>query len=132
MSMTDPIADMLTRIRNGFRANKMSVLMPYSKFKHEICKVLKQEGYIRECSKVANDNGFDDLKVELKYVDGESVINTIERVSRPGQRSYSASSKIKRYYNGLGTVILSTPKGVITDSEAVKEGVGGEIVCQVF
>jgi small subunit ribosomal protein S8 len=128
--MSDPIADMLTRIRNAQNTNKVSVSMPASKLKGAIAKVLKDEGYIDDFTVRAND-GKPLLDISLKYYAGRPVIEKIERVSRPGLRIYKASDNIPKVMNGLGVAIVSTSKGVMTDRMARAAGVGGEVLCVV-
>jgi small subunit ribosomal protein S8 len=128
--MSDPIADMLTRIRNGQRAEKVDVAMPSSKVKAAIAKVLKDEGYIEDFA-VRQDGGKATLEIRLKYYAGRPVIERIERVSRPGLRTYKASAEIPKVMNGLGVAIVSTSKGLMTDRSARAAGVGGEILCVV-
>lgn len=130
MSMSDPIADMLTRIRNGQQAQKTSVTMPASKLKLAIAKVLKDEGYIDDFA-VRADGAKSSLDVALKYYAGRPVIERIERVSRPGLRVYKGSDDLPRVMNGLGVAIVSTPKGVMTDRAARASRVGGEVICVV-
>lgn len=130
MSMSDPIADMLTRIRNGQQAQKISVSMPSSKVKIAIAKVLKDEGYIEEFS-VRENGGKPELDVALKYYAGRPVIERLERVSRPGLRVYKGSEKLPTVMNGLGVAIVSTPQGVMTDRAARAGRVGGEVICYV-
>ncbi len=130
MSMSDPIADMLTRIRNGQLVDKTEVAMPSSKLKVAIAKVLKDEGYIDGYSIDANE-GKSVLHIGLKYYDGRPVIERIERVSRPGLRIYKNHQDIPQVMNGLGVAIVSTPKGVMTDRAARAAGVGGEVLCFV-
>lgn len=130
MSMSDPIADMLTRIRNAQIVEKTSVAMPSSKLKVAIAKVLKDEGYIDDYS-VQEDGGKAQLTIGLKYYAGRPVIERIERVSRPGLRVYKGSSAIPQVQNGLGVAIVTTPKGVMTDRKARADGVGGEVLCYV-
>ena len=130
MSMSDPIADMLTRIRNAQSVNKTAVAMPSSKLKVAIARVLKDEGYI-ESYAVAEDAGKATMSIELKYYAGRPVIERIERVSRPGLRVYKGKSEIPTVLNGLGVTIVSTPKGVMTDRKARATGTGGEILCYV-
>lgn len=130
MSMTDPIADMLTRIRNAQMANKTSVAMPSSKLKVAIAKVLKDEGYIDDFA-VRDGDGKNELDIALKYYAGRPVIERIERVSRPGLRVYKGSQDLPRVMNGLGVAIVSTPKGVMTDRKARASNVGGEVLCIV-
>ena len=130
MSMSDPIADMLTRIRNAQTVNKTTVAMPSSKLKVAIARVLKDEGYIENYA-VAEDAGKATLSIELKYYAGRPVIERIERVSRPGLRVYKGKSDIPTVLNGLGVTIVSTPQGVMTDRKARATGTGGEILCYV-
>ena len=130
MSMSDPIADMLTRIRNGQIVDKTEVAMPSSKLNVAIAQVLKDEGYIDGFSVVAND-GKAELHIGLKYYAGRPVIERIERVSRPGLRIYKNHQDIPQVMNGLGVAIVSTPKGVMTDRAARAAGVGGEVLCYV-
>ena len=130
MSMSDPIADMLTRIRNGQIVDKTKVAMPSSKLKVAIAQVLKDEGYIDGFSVVAKD-GKAELHIGLKYYAGRPVIERIERVSRPGLRIYKNHQDIPQVMNGLGVAIVSTPKGVMTDRAARAAGVGGEVLCYV-
>lgn len=134
MSMTDPIADMLTRIRNGIQSRHDRVEMPASKLKVEIARILKSEGFIANY-KVVEEDGKPQasLRVYLKYSnDGEPVIHGIERVSRPGRRVYRGKEDIPRVLGGLGLAIVSTSKGVLSATEAAKSGVGGEVLCQVW
>jgi small subunit ribosomal protein S8 len=130
MSMTDPIADLLTRIRNGQSARKSSVTVAASKLKTAILKVLKDEGYIADFS-LGEDDGKPLLTIDLKYYEGRPVIDRIERVSRPGLRIYRGKNEIPRVLGGMGTVIVSTPKGVMTDKAAQAIGQGGEVLCIV-
>jgi len=130
MSMTDPIADLLTRIRNGQSARKTSVTVAASKLKTAILKVLKAEGYIADFTS-GEDDGKPVLAIELKYYEGRPVIDRIERVSRPGLRIYRAKGDFPRVLGGMGTVIVSTPKGVMTDKAAQAIGQGGEVLCIV-
>ena len=130
MSMTDPIADMLTRIRNAQASEKTSVVMPCSKVKVAIAQVLKDEGYIDDF-KVAADGAKSMLEIGLKYYAGRPVIEKIERVSRPGLRIYKASRDIPSVMNGLGIALVSTSRGVMTDRKARATGVGGEVLCIV-
>ena len=130
MSMSDPIADLLTRIRNAQSVNKTTVAMPSSKIKVSIAVVLKEEGYIEDFA-VADQGGKPELRIELKYYAGRPVIERIERVSRPGLRIYRGKSEIPTVMNGLGVAIVSTPKGVMTDRKARATGTGGEILCYV-
>jgi small subunit ribosomal protein S8 len=130
MSMTDPISDMLTRIRNAQACGKTTVVMPSSKLKNAIAQVLKDEGYIDGFLVRAND-GKPEMEVALKYYAGSPVIEKIERVSRPGLRIYKGSTEIPKVMNGLGVAIVSTSKGVMTDRKARADGVGGEVLCIV-
>jgi small subunit ribosomal protein S8 len=130
MSMTDPVADLLTRIRNGQSAGKTSVSMAASKLKSSILKVLKDEGYIAGYN-VESDAGKPQLTVDLKYFDGRPVIDRLERVSRPGLRIYRGKDELPKVLGGMGTVIVSTPKGVMTDKAARAIGQGGEVICIV-
>ncbi len=130
MSMSDPIADMLTRIRNAQLAEKASVVMPSSKLKVAIANVLKDEGYIEEFAVREND-GKPLLDIALKYYAGRAVIERIERVSKPGLRIYRGKSELPQVMNGLGVAIISTPKGVMTDRSARAANVGGEVLCYV-
>ena len=130
MSMSDPIADMLTRIRNAQLVEKASVAMPSSKLKVAIAQVLQDEGYI-ESFKVSSDAGKSQLEIGLKYYAGRPVIERIERVSRPGLRIYKGRDAIPQVMNGLGVAIVTTPKGVMTDRKARQTGVGGEVLCFV-
>ena len=132
MSMSDPLGDMLTRIRNGQSARKTVVSSPSSRFRTNVLEVLKREGYIRNYSSVDVRPGIKELKIELKYHDGMPVISEIQRVSRPGRRVYYGIRDLPRVYNGLGIAILSTPRGVRSDSEARTANVGGEVLCHVF
>lgn len=134
MTMTDPLADMLTRIRNGQRASLYSITSPYSKLRESVLEVLKREGYIRDFAKIEDkaNPANTELKIELKYLDGEAVIKTIDRASKPGRRLYSKIGDLKKFYNGLGISILSTSQGVLSDHEARQKNVGGEVLCYVF
>jgi small subunit ribosomal protein S8 len=130
MSMSDPIADMLTRIRNAQMVEKASVSMPASKVKAAIAQVLKDEGYI-DGFQVKTANGKNELEIALKYYAGRPVIERIERVSRPGLRVYRGRNEIPQVQNGLGVAIVTTPRGVMTDRKARATGVGGEVLCFV-
>jgi len=130
MSMSDPIADMLTRIRNAQGVQKTNVSMPSSKVKVAIANVLKDEGYIEDFA-VSTEGGKSELKIGLKYYTGRPVIERIERVSRPGLRIYKGKDEIPQVMNGLGVAIISTPQGVMTDRKARATGVGGEVICYV-
>jgi small subunit ribosomal protein S8 len=130
MSMSDPIADMLTRIRNGQMVEKAAVRMPASKVKKAIAQVLQDEGYIDGFA-LHDNNGLPELEVALKYYSGRPVIEKIERVSRPGLRIYKGRDDLPRVMNGLGVAIVSTSRGVMTDRKARSLGVGGEVLCVV-
>ena len=130
MSMTDPVADLLTRIRNGQSAGKPSVSMDASKLKSSILKVLQDEGFISDFN-IADESGKPALTVDLKYFDGRPVIDRLERVSRPGLRIYRGKDELPKVLGGMGTVIVSTPKGVMTDKAARAIGQGGEVICIV-
>ena len=132
MSMSDPLGDMLTRIRNAYGRKKTKVSTPASTLRARVLEVLKSEGYIRDFSQVDYDNGKSELEIELKYHEGTPVIREIARVSKPGRRVYVSVRSIPHVANGLGISILSTPKGVMADHQAREENVGGEILCQVF
>ena len=132
MTMTDPLGDMLTRIRNAQMRKKSKVSMPASGLRQRVLDVLQSEGYIRGYSTVEYDGGRSELEIELKYYDGEPVIREIERVSKPGRRVYASVKNIPRVANGLGVSILSTPKGVMSDAEARDQNVGGEVLCRIF
>ncbi|MDA5193069.1 30S ribosomal protein S8 [Govanella unica] len=131
MSMTDPLGDMLTRIRNGQRANKSTVDAPVSNLRQRVLEVLKREGYIRGFERAETEN-HPVLRIELKYYEGQPVIRTITRISKPGRRVYSSVKDLPRIRNGLGISIVSTPKGVLSDAEARDANVGGEILCTIF
>lgn len=132
MVMTDPLGDMLTRIRNGQRAGKTVINSPASRFRCSVLDVLKREGYIRGYRQEGEEPGREELHIELKYFEGEPVIRRIDRVSTPGRRVYSKIKDLGRVYNGLGIAILSTPRGVMSDHEARSANVGGEVLCRVF
>ena len=132
MSLSDPLGDMLARIKNGQLRKKESVVMPASRFRGNVLDVLHREGYIRGFKKVESENNKNEFEIELKYVDGEPVIKNISRVSTPGRRVYSKIKDLQRNFDGLGISILSTSKGVLSDNEARTEKVGGEILCKVF
>ena len=131
MSLSDPIGDMIARIKNASLRNYKKVQIPSSKFKMKIVDVLKSEGYIIDC-KVISDSGKDNILIDLEYNSGNPVINSIQRVSKPGRRIFSSAESLPKVSNGLGIAIISTPKGVMTDQEARKNQVGGEIICKVF
>lgn len=132
MTMSDPLGDMLTRIRNGQQANKSSIECPYSRLHESVCNVLKDEGFIRAFKAEDRGNNKKVLVIELKYDGGQGVIRQIDRVSKPGCRIYSSVKDMPRFYNGLGILVVSTPNGVMADHKARDENVGGEILCQVF
>jgi len=132
MSMTDPIGDLITRIRNAQQRAKSKVSTPASKLRERVLEVLKTEGYIRGYATVAHSDGRSEIEIELKYFDGAPVIREIARVSKPGRRVYSSANGLPRINNGLGVAIISTPKGVMADHAARDANVGGEILCTVF
>ena len=132
MSMTDPLGDLFSRIRNAQMRNKSKVSTPGSKMRARVLEVLKNEGYIRGYSATEYGNGRTEFEIELKYFDGEPVIREIARVSKPGRRVYASVKTLPRINNGLGIAIVSTPKGVMADHEARDQNVGGEILCTVF
>ena len=132
MTMTDPLGDMLTRIRNGQQAGKSSITSPASKLRSNVLDVLKREGFIRDFSQREVRPGISEIEIELKYHEGDPVIREISRVSTPGRRVYSGIKSLSRVYDGLGISILSTPRGVLSDSEARDQNVGGEVLCRVF
>ena len=131
MSLSDPIGDMIARIKNSSLRNYKKVEIPSSKFKVKIADVLKNEGYIIDY-KIEAKEGKDKLLIDLKYSSGNPVINSIQRVSKPGRRIFSSAGSLPKVSNGLGIAIISTPKGVMTDQDARKNQVGGEIICKVF
>ncbi len=130
MSLSDPIGDMLARIKNAQVRNHSKVSLPSSKFKAKIADVLKSEGYIIDYK--INEEKKPSIEINLKYNSGNPVINTIERVSKPGRRIFSSASSLPKINNGLGIAIVSTPQGVMTDVDARKKKLGGEIICKVF
>ena len=132
MTLVDPIGDMFTRIRNGQMRNLKTVDIPASKFRSKILEILKTEGYINSFFFESNDNNKKVLKVNLKYYEGTPVIKEIKRVSKPGRRVYSRATSIPKIQNGLGMAIISTSQGVMSDAEARKNNIGGEIICKVF
>lgn len=132
MAMSDPLGDMLTRIRNGQTAGLDSVAVPASRLRANVLEVLQREGYIRGYFEEELRAGVRELRVELKYDNGRPVIKEINRVSKPGRRIYSKIKDLPKVYNGLGISILSTPRGVMSDSEARSANVGGEVLCRVF
>ena len=132
MSLTDPLGDLLTRIRNGQAASKQSIKTPASKLRANVLEVLKREGYIRGFHQSEVRPGIAEITVELKYYEGRPVISEISRVSKPGRRVYSGIEDLPRVANGLGISILSTPRGVMSDAEARAQHVGGEVLCKVY
>jgi small subunit ribosomal protein S8 len=132
MTMSDPLGDMLTRIRNGQRAQKTAIDAPASRLRTNVLDVLQREGYIRGYSEAELKKGISELRIELKYHDGQPVIREIQRISKPGRRVYSKIRDLAPVYNGLGISILSTPQGVMSDGEARAANVGGEVLCMVF
>ncbi|MBB4266029.1 30S ribosomal protein S8 [Roseospira visakhapatnamensis] len=132
MALSDPLGDMLTRIRNGQQARKAVVAAPASKLRENVLDVLQREGFIRGYQRHNVRQGVDELRVELKYHEGTPAIRMIARVSRPGRRVYSKIKDLPKVYNGLGISILSTPRGVMSDAEARAANVGGEVLCKVF
>ena len=132
MTLTDPIGDMFSRIRNGQMRSLNSIDIPSSNFRKNILEILKNEGYIKGYFIEKSKSNKINLKINLKYYEGNPVIKEIKRISKPGRRVYSRANSIPRVMNGLGLAILSTPKGVMTDTEAKKNNVGGEIICKVF
>ena len=132
MTLTDPIGDMFSRIRNGQMRSLASVQIPSSNFRKNILEILKKEGYIKDYFIEKSEKNKIKLKITLKYYEGDPVIKEIKRISKPGRRVYSRANSIPKVMNGLGLAILSTPKGVMSDVEARKNNVGGEIICRVF
>ena len=132
MSMSDPLGDLLTRIRNAQGSRHASCVSPASKLRANVLEVLKREGYIRGFAAEELRPGVAQLRIELKYTEGEPVIKEIHRVSKPGRRVYSKIQELPRVYAGLGVSILSTPRGVLSDAEARAANVGGEVLCRVF
>lgn len=132
MSLSDPIGDMLARIKNSLMRNHKKVELPSSKFKIKLAEVLKSEGFIIDYKIETKESNTFDLSINLKYNSGTPVINTIERVSKPGRRIFSSAQSLPKINNGLGIAIISTPKGVMTDIDARKQKLGGEIICKVF
>ena len=132
MALTDPIGDMFSRIRNGQMRSLNSVDIPSSNFRQNILKILKDEGYIKDYYIEKKENNKIKLKINLKYFEGDPVIKEIKRISKPGRRVYSRANSIPRIMNGLGLAIVSTPKGVMSDTDARKNNLGGEIICRVF
>ena len=132
MSFTDPLGDMIARIKNAQMRLHSKIEMPASSFKGKILEVLKKEGFILNCSLSTNIENKKRFLIDLKYKSGSPVINSIQRISKPGRRIYARATSIPRMHNGLGIAIMSTSKGVMSDSEAKKQKVGGEIICKVF
>ena len=132
MSLSDPLGDMLTRIRNGQSRGMNAVSAPASKLRANVLEVLRREGYIRGYSRRETGPGKSELSIELKYHNGEPVIRELRRVSKPGRRVYAGVQELPNVYNGLGIAILSTPRGVMSDAEARQAHVGGEVLCMVF
>ena len=132
MTLADPIGDMLTRIRNGQMRSLTKIVIPFSNFRLKILEVLKKEGYIINFSIDKGENNKKLLLVDLKYYEGQPVIREIKRISKPGRRVYSRATSIPKIQNGLGLAIISTPQGVMSDIEARKNNIGGEIICKVF
>ena len=132
MTLTDPIGDMFSRIRNGQMRSLETIDIPSSNFRKNILEILKNEGYIQGYYIEKSENNKINLKINLKYYEGDPVIKEIKRISKPGRRVYSRANSIPRVMNGLGLAILSTPQGVMTDAEAKKKNIGGEIICKVF
>lgn len=132
MAMSDPLGDMLTRIRNGQRAKKERIVSPASRFRGNVLSVLQKEGYIRGYNERELNPGLREFEIELKYHNGEPVIKEIARISTPGRRVYSGISDLQKVYGGLGISILSTPRGVMSDHDARDANIGGEVLCRVF
>jgi small subunit ribosomal protein S8 len=132
MAMSDPLGDMLTRIRNGQMANKSAIKAPASKLRANVLEVLRREGYIRGFETLDTGDGKSELSIELKYHNGEPVIRELRRVSKPGRRIYKGVNDLPSVYNCLGIAIVSTPRGVLSDAEAREARVGGEVLCTVF
>jgi len=129
--MTDPIADMLTRIRNAVAVKKPEVILPYSKLKFSVAKVLEAENYVAKVTKITNGK-FDELKIELRYTEKGPVIRHIKRLSTPGQRIYLAGKELPHVLNGYGLAIISTSKGIMTNKEAKRQNIGGELMCEIW
>ena len=132
MAVTDPIGDMLTRIRNAQQRGKSVVISPASRLRERVLEVLQREGFIRGFATVEREGTAPEIEIELKYFDGQPVIQKIQRVSKPGRRVYASVDTLPTVFNGLGISILSTSKGVMSDSDARDANVGGEVICQVF
>lgn len=132
MAMSDPLGDMLTRVRNGQHARKVTVNCPWARLRESVCAVLKEEGFIENYEVVDLDSNKKDLVITLRYNEEGGVIRELHRVSKPGRRVYSGAKDMPRYYNGLGVHVVSTPRGVMTDHAARAANVGGEVLCQIF
>ena len=132
MSASDPIGDLLTRIRNAQERGKSKVSSPASRLRERVLEVLQSEGFIRGFTTVSQSGGKAEIEIELKYFDGAPVIRELQRVSKPGRRVYASVETLPTVFNGLGISILSTPKGVMSDAEARNQNVGGEVLCTVF
>jgi small subunit ribosomal protein S8 len=132
MAISDPVGDMLTRIRNAQMRSRASVSTPASKLRERVLEVMKEEGYIRGFARVDYQDGKSEIEIELKYFDGKPVIRNLKRISTPGRRVYSSVDDLPTVANGLGVAILSTSKGVMSDSQARRENVGGEVLCSIF
>jgi len=130
--MSDPLANMLAAIRNGAMANKTAITVPASKLKKSVLKVLLSEGYIRNFEDIVDAHNKPAIRIELKYFEGEAVIKKMQRISTPGRRVYAQFNSLPRVYNGLGIVVVSTSKGVISDFEARQQKIGGELLCSVY
>jgi small subunit ribosomal protein S8 len=128
--MTDPIADMLTRIRNALAVKKAEVVLPYSKIKLAIAEILKQSGYVADYEKT--DDNYGEIKISLKYQDGKPAINILKRISKPGRRVYASKDELPVVLNNLGIAIMSTSQGIMTNVEAKKRKVGGEVLCEIY
>jgi small subunit ribosomal protein S8 len=132
MNVTDPLGDMLTRIRNAQMRSRPKVSTPASKLRERVLEVMKDEGYIRGYARIDYQDGKSEIEIELKYFDGKPVIRQLKRISKPGRRVYSSVDELPTVANGLGVAILSTPRGVMSDSRAKRENVGGEVLCSIF
>ena len=136
--MTDPIADMLTRIRNAQAVNKKTVVLPMSKMKYNIAKILQQGGWIEKAevlkisAKKNSSSVFNEIKIELKYRNGQPAISSLKKISTPGRRIYAGKNELPKVLNNLGMAIISTPKGLMTNKEAKKQGIGGEVICEIY
>jgi small subunit ribosomal protein S8 len=132
MAISDPLGDILTRIRNAQMRSRPRVTTPASKLRERVLEVMQEEGYIRGYSRTDYEDGKSEIEIELKYFDGKPVIRNLKRISKPGRRVYSSVDELPTVANGLGVAILSTPKGVMSDSQARRENVGGEVLCSIF